>query len=76
MSAAIVSTIALIVALGVAGVLVLSARLRAEITQLFDAFTRAERELAPLVATVQTDRERLAARLARLTDPGAEPTRR
>jgi hypothetical protein len=76
MSAAIVSTIAVIAALGATAIVLLSARLRSEIVELFEAFTRAERELAPRVATVQTDRERLAARVSQLTDPGGEPTRR
>ena len=53
-----------------------SSRLRHEIASLFRSFDRAERALVPLVATVQTDRDRLAARLARLTEPGTDPTRR
>jgi hypothetical protein len=76
MTAAIVSLIAVTTAAGAAAVLVLSARLRQEIADLFRAFDRAERAMVPVVATVQTDRERLAARVARLTDPGTEPTRR
>jgi hypothetical protein len=54
----------------------LSARLRREIAELFRSFDRAERTLVPLVATVQTDRDRLVARLAQLTEPGTDPTRR
>jgi hypothetical protein len=73
---AIVSLIAVIALAGAATILVLSARLRREIADLFRSFDRAERALVPLVATVRTDRDRLAARLARLTEPGDEPTRR
>jgi hypothetical protein len=76
MAAAIISIIAVTVVLGAATILVLSARLRREIAALFRAFDRTERALVPLVATVRTDRERLAARLGRLTDAGTEPTRR
>ena len=54
----------------------LSTRLRREITALFRSFDQAERALVPLVATVQTDRDRLAARLAQLTEPGTDPTQR
>jgi hypothetical protein len=73
---AIVSLIAVIALAGAATILVLSARLRREIADLFRSFDRAERALVPLAATVRTDRDRLAARLARLTEPGDEPTRR
>ena len=76
MNPAIVSLIAVIALAGAASILVLSARLRREIADLFRSFDRAERALVPLVATVRTDRDRLAARSARLTEPGAEPTRR
>lgn len=76
MNPAIVSLIAVIALAGAATILVLSARLRREIADLFRSFDRAERALVPLVATVRTDRDRLAARLARLTEPGDEPTRR
>ena len=76
MNAAIVSVLAVITTVGAAAILVLSARLRHEISSLFRSFDRAERALVPLVATVQTDRDRLAARLARLTEPGTDPTRR
>jgi hypothetical protein len=73
---AIVSIIAVIATAGAATILVLSSRLRREISDLFRSFDRAERALVPLVATVRTDRDRLAARLAQLTEPGDEPTRR
>jgi hypothetical protein len=73
---AIVSLIAVTAIVGAATILVLSARLRREIADLFRSFDRAERALVPLVATVRTDRDRLAARLARLTEAGDEPTRR
>ena len=76
MSAAIVSIIAVLVTVGAATIIALSARLRREIADLFRAFDRAERALVPLVATVRSDRERLADRLAHLTDPGVEPTER
>jgi hypothetical protein len=73
---AIVSIIAVIATAGAAAILVLSARLRGEIADLFRSFDQAERALAPVVATVRTDRARLAARLAELTEPGNDPTRR
>jgi hypothetical protein len=73
---AIVSLIAVTAVVGAVMILVLSARLRSEITDLFRSFDRAERALVPLVATVRTDRDRLAARLARLTEPGNESTQR
>lgn len=76
MNPAIVSIIVVIATAGAAAILVLSARLRGEVADLFRSFERAERALTPVVATVQTDRERLAARLAQLTEPGNEPTRR
>ena len=76
MSAAIVSVIAVVTVAGAVALMLLSARLRREIGDLFRAFDRAERTLVPLVVTVRSDRDRLADRLARLTDPGAEPTRR
>ena len=76
MNPAIVSIIAVIATAGAATILVLSARLRREIADLFRSFDRAERALVPLVATVRTDRDRLAARLAQLTEPGDESTRR
>ena len=76
MNPAIVSLIAVIAIVGAATILVLSSRLRREISDLFRSFDRAERALVPVVATVRTDRDRLAARLAQLTEPGDEPTRR
>jgi hypothetical protein len=76
MTPAIASLLGVIVLVGAATILVLSARLRTEISDLFRAFDRAERALSPLVATVQTDRERLARRLAELAEPGQDPTRR
>jgi hypothetical protein len=76
MNPAIVSIIAVIATVGAAAILVLSARLRGEIADLFRSFDRAERALTPVVATVRTDRDRLAARLAELTEPGNDPTRR
>ena len=76
MTAAIVSLVAVIATAGAAAILLLSARLRREIATLLRSFDRAERALAPLVATVQTDRDRLAARLTQLTEPGTHPTQR
>jgi hypothetical protein len=76
MSVAIVSVVAVLVVAGVAILLVLSTRLRREIVELLAVFDHAERRLTPLVATVRTDQERLAARLERLTDAGTEPDRR
>lgn len=76
MNPAIVSIIAVIATAGAAAILVLSARLRGEIADLFRSFDRAERALAPVVATVRTDRDRLAARLAALTGPGNDPSHR
>jgi hypothetical protein len=73
---AIVSLIAVVSVAGAAMILVLSARLRREIADLFRSFDRAERALVPLVATVRTDRDRLAARLAVLTEPEDGPTQR
>jgi hypothetical protein len=76
MSAAIVSVIAVVTVAGAVGLMILSARLRREVADLFRAFDRAERTHVPLVVTVRSDRDRLAERLERLTDPGAEPTHR
>lgn len=76
MNAAIVSVLAVLTTAGAAAILVLSARLRHETAALFRSFDRAERTLVPLVATVRTDRDRLAARLAQLTEPGNDPTQR
>ena len=76
MNPAIVSIIAVIATAGAATILVLSSRLRREISDLFRSFDRAERALVPVVATVRTDRDRLAARLERLTEPGSDPTQR
>ena len=76
MTPAIVSLLAVIATAGAVTILLLSARLRQEIANLFRAFDRAERALVPLVATVRTDRDRLEARLAQLTEPGADRARR
>ena len=76
MPAAIVSVIAVLTVAGAAALILLSARLRREIADLFREFDRAERALVPLVVTVRSDRDRLAERLTQLTDPGAEPTHR
>ena len=46
-----------------------SARLRDEIDQLFRAFSRTEPTLVPLRVTVDSERDRLRERLARLSDP-------
>jgi hypothetical protein len=73
---AIVPIIVVLVAAGAASILVLSTRLRREIAELFRSFERAQREITPLVATVQADRDRLAAGLDRLTDPGPPTARR
>jgi hypothetical protein len=76
MTPAIASLVGVITLLGAVTIVVLSTRLRHEIADLFRAFDRAERALTPLVATVRTDRERLAQRLAELAEPGADPTHR
>ena len=57
-------------AVGVTLLVITSARLRTEIQSLFGAFDRTERLVVPLVATVQAERDRLAARLEQLCDPG------
>jgi hypothetical protein len=75
-SVAIVSVIVLLVVAGITTILVLSSRLRSEIADLLAVFDHTERRLTPLVATVRTDRERLAARLERLTEPGIDPDQR
>ncbi len=49
-----------------------STRVRAEIDALRASFDRSQRCLIPLVETLATDRDRLSARLAELTEPGAE----
>lgn len=58
-------------AVGVALLVITSARLRSEIQSLFSAFERTERTVVPLVASVRTERDRLAARLEALSDPGS-----
>ena len=64
-------------ALGAALVMGISSRLRDEITALMRSFDTTERALVPFVAVVRTDRDRLAERLARLTDSGSgtDPSR-
>lgn len=69
---AIVAIIALLAIGGTFALIVLSARLRGEMDDLFGAFDRTQRTLVPLVATVRTDRDRLQERLARLSEPGSE----
>jgi hypothetical protein len=76
MNAVIVSLLAVIVTVGALAILMLSTRLRHEVTALFRSFDQAERALVPLVVTVQTDRDRLTAGLAQLTEPGTDPTQR
>ena len=76
MTPAIVTLLAVITVLGAAAIIVLSARLRDVMAQMFRAFDRAERNLVPVIATVRTDRDRLAERLERLTEAGIDPTRR
>ncbi|MBK5288186.1 MAG: hypothetical protein JJE46_06940 [Acidimicrobiia bacterium] len=76
-SAATILGITLFLAIiGVTLLFVVSAKLRAEIQQLFRAFDRSERALVPLVIEVRTDRDRLAERLERLSDTGSDPSRR
>lgn len=58
-------------ALGAALVIGLSSRLRHEISALMRSFDTTERALVPLIAVVRTDRDRLAERLARLSDSGS-----
>ena len=48
-----------------------SARLRDEIDHLFRAFSTTEPTLVPLRVTVDSERDRLRERLARLSDPGS-----
>lgn len=69
---AIVAIIALLAIGGTCALIVLSGRLRGEMDELFGAFDRTRRTLVPIVATVRTDRDRLRARLAQLSEPGSE----
>ena len=64
-------------ALGAALVMGISSRLRDEISALMQSFDTTERALVPLIAVVRTDRDRLAERLARLSDSGSgtDPSR-
>ena len=48
-----------------------SARLRDEIDQLFRVFSRTEPTLVPIRIAVDSERDRLRERLARLSDPGS-----
>ncbi len=48
-----------------------SARLRDEIDHLFRAFGSTEPTLVPLQVTVDSERDRLRERLARLSNPGS-----
>ena len=68
-------TIFVIVAgfLGIMTVVILgtSSRLRGEIDQLFQVFARTEPILIPLRRTVDTERDRLRARLADLSEPSS-----
>ena len=48
-----------------------SARLRDEIDHLFRAFSRTEPTLVPVRVAVDSERDRLRERLARLSDPGS-----
>ncbi len=68
---------AVVALVAAAFVLVVSARLRAEIRSLFRAFDRTERTLVPVVVELRTDRDRLAERYQRLIDGDSEgdPTR-
>lgn len=68
---AIVAIIALLAVGGTVALIVLSGRLRGEMDDLFRTFDRTQRTLIPLVVTVRTDRDRLAARLAQLSEPGS-----
>lgn len=76
MTPAIASLLGGLVVVGAVSIMLLSSRLRREIADLFRAFDRAERELTPLVVTVRSERERLVQRLAELSEPGPDPTRR
>jgi hypothetical protein len=71
MRAAIVMVIALIAAGGTAALVVLGTRVREEIRRLVRAFDHADRALVPLVAAVRSDRDRLVAHAAPLTDAGS-----
>ena len=69
MTAPIVITLAILMIAGSAAIIALSGRLRSEIEQLLTVFGRTEPTLVPIVATVLSERERLAGRLAELSDP-------
>lgn len=65
----IVGSIAFLVVLGAISIIIVSRRLRAEVGLLVASFDRTERLLVPLVATIRSDSDRLAERLASLTEP-------
>jgi hypothetical protein len=76
MTPALVSLIVVLLVAGATALVLLSGRLRREVADLLHAFDRVDRRVVPLVATVRSDRDRLAARLARLADSGDDTTRR
>ena len=59
--------------LGITTVVILgtSSRLRDEIDQLFQVFARTEPTLIPVRVAVDSERDRLQERLARLSDPSS-----
>lgn len=59
--------------LGIMTVVILgtSSRLRDEIDQLFQVFARTEPTLTPIRVAVDSERDRLHERLARLSDPSS-----
>ncbi len=59
--------------LGITTVVILgtSSRLRDEIDQLFQSFARTEPTLTPVRVAVDSERDRLHERLARLSDPSS-----
>jgi hypothetical protein len=67
----IVTIIALVAVGGTLTLIVLSGRLRAEMDDLVRSFDHAQRALLPLVAIVRADRDRLADRLSRISEPGS-----
>jgi len=76
MTPALVSLIVVLLLAGGTALVLLSGRLRREIADLLHAFDRVDRTVVPLVATVRSDRDRLAERLARLAEAGDDATRR
>ncbi len=68
----IVGVIVLLIIGGGIALFSASTHVRAEIEALRASFDGSQDSLLPLVATLRTDRDRLSARLAELTEPGTE----